>query len=163
MNGTEWIAVTILMGAAFWTDLRKMEIPNGLTLTFAAAGFIYHGAAGGLDGIAEAGLGAAAGMLPLLVMYALRGIGAGDVKWFAAFGAWAGAGAAWQLVVLSILYAGGIAALLLVLRLPGIRRIGTGIARHWRQPAGRYRGALAFPFMLAVAPALVTLGLNIRG
>ncbi|CAM3633397.1 A24 family peptidase [Cohnella lubricantis] len=161
MNETVWAAVALLLGIALWTDVRRMEIPNGLTVTFAAAGLAYHGVAGGIEGLGHAGLGAAAGLLPLLIMYGLRGIGGGDVKWFAAFGAWAGANAAWQLVVLSILYAGGIAVLLLVLKLPGLRRIGAGIGRLWSQPSsGRFRGTMAFPFMLAVAPALVTLGVN---
>lgn len=160
MNEMVWAAVTLLLGIAFWTDIRRMEIPNWLTLSFAAAGVVYHAAASGMEGLGRAGLGAAAGMLPMLTMYALRGIGGGDVKWFAAFGAWAGASAAWQLVVLSILYAGGIAVALLVLRLPLFKRIGAGVVRLWGQPAGRFRGRMAFPFMLAVAPALITLGVN---
>lgn len=150
--------MTVLLGIAFWTDIRRMEIPNGLTLSFLALGFIYHAVANGLDGMGHSGLGAAAGMLPLLVMYALKGIGGGDVKWFAAFGAWAGAEAAWQLVILSILFAGGIAVLLLLLRLPGLRRIEAGMLRWSSRQESQYRGRLAFPFMLAVAPALVMLG-----
>lgn len=158
MNAIVWVAVVPLLGIACWTDVRKMEIPNALTLSFAVAGLIYHAVAGGMEGLGRAGLGGLAGLLPMLLLYALRGLGGGDVKWFAAFGAWAGAGAAWQLVVLSILYAGGIAVLLLLLRMPGLAKAGAAIAKRWTPPESRFRGAMAFPFMLAVVPAVVTMG-----
>jgi prepilin peptidase CpaA len=160
VNATVWIAASLLLGIACWTDLRKMVIPNALTVPFALGGLAYHGIASGFEGLGYAALGAAAGMLPLLAMYALRGIGGGDVKWFAAFGMWSGAGAAWQLVVWSVLFAGGIAVLLLVLRLP----VFAPIAARWaptlqRSSSERLRGRMKFPFMLAVAPAFVVIGI----
>ncbi|GIO14241.1 hypothetical protein J19TS2_37960 [Cohnella xylanilytica] len=169
VNAYVWAAVTALLGIALWTDIRKREIPNVLTAAFAVGGLVYNGAASGLAGLGQAALGAAAGMLPLLVMYMLRGIGGGDVKWFAAFGAWSGAASAWQLVVYSILCAGGIAVMLLLLRLPALRRsrIAGRIARRGAAsssspspPPGRLRGSATFPFMVAVAPAYVLLALQ---
>jgi len=165
VNAYVWGAATALLGIALWTDLRRREIPNVLTAAFAVGGLVYNGAASGLAGLGQAAMGAAAGMLPMLVMYMLRGLGGGDVKWFAAFGAWSGAAAAWQLVVYSVLCAGGIAVGLLLIRLPVLRRsrIAERFARGGAASdsslasSGRLRGSATFPFMIAVAPAYVLL------
>lgn len=119
------IALISLTGSACWTDLRRRLIPNALTVAYASAGFLYQGVAHGWSGLTQALLGGAAAMAPLLIMYVLRGIGGGDVKWFFAFGVWAGAQLALQLVVHSILAAGVIALGLLLFR------------RLKRQEAGR--------------------------
>ncbi|MCC3375526.1 prepilin peptidase [Cohnella sp. REN36] len=157
MNTTVLAATVTLLAAACWTDLRRMVIPNRLTVLFAAAGLLYQGIAYGYVRIGWALVGAAAGMLPLLLLYALRGIGGGDVKWFAAFGTWAGAFVSLQLVVGSVLFAGAIALALMAFRLPGIRAIALHLKWPWGEhPAVARRGA-KFPFMLAVAPAYAAL------
>ncbi|MFC5470341.1 prepilin peptidase [Cohnella suwonensis] len=146
-----------LLAAACWTDVRKLRIPNALTIAFATCGFasqwIFHGA----DGLALSAWGAAAGFLPLYAMNRFGGIGGGDVKWFGAYGTWAGPAATLKLLVLSIWIAGAFACLLLVLRLPVIR----GRASKWKWPWGKHpaeggRG-VHFPFMLAVAPGFFIL------
>lgn len=152
MNG--WISAltAALLIAALWTDVTRMRIPNALTAGFAGAGTVFHAAAGGWQGLAAAVSGAVAGMLPLLLLYRLKGIGAGDVKWFGAFGVWSGPLPVLQLLVYSMLAAGGLSLLLLSLRLPGIRTWGRRVPWPWGvHPALAARGA-AFPFMLAVAP-----------
>jgi Flp pilus assembly protein protease CpaA len=153
-----WVlAAALLLASALWTDLRRMEIPNRLTFTFAAAGAAYQMVGHGLDGLARAAAGAAAGMLPLFVLYAMRGVGGGDVKWFMAFGAWAGAKAAFVLLLLSVLFAGGLSILLLMLRLPVLSEWGRRIPWPWgKHPAARGPGT-RFPFMLAVAPAFAAM------
>lgn len=96
-------------------------------------------------------------MLPLLLFYRLGGMGAGDLKWFGAFGIWAGATAALQLLVGALLIAGILSLLLLSLRLPLFRRLGKRLPWPWGQhPSDPGRGAV-FPFMLAVAPGYVWL------
>ncbi|MBB6674785.1 A24 family peptidase [Cohnella nanjingensis] len=157
MNAIEWAATVVLLGAACWTDLRRMEIPNGLTVSFAAAGLLYQVIAHGYGRIGWTLGGVAAGMLPLLLLYALRGIGGGDVKWFAAFGAWAGAAMALQLVVGSVLCAGAIALLLMAMRLPGVRTAARRLKWPWGEHPSVGRRGARFPFMLAVAPAYVAL------
>jgi Flp pilus assembly protein, protease CpaA len=137
------IALTSLTALACWTDLRKRLIPNALTVSYACGGLLYHGAAFGWKGLAESLIGGVAGMAPLLLMYVLKGIGGGDVKWFAAFGVWSGASFALQLVVHSILAAGVIALIMLL-----IRRIRNRETKE---------AAATFPFMAAVAPALAFL------
>lgn len=157
MNTWELIIVSVLLVSACWTDLRKMRIPNELTIFFACSGWLYHGLAGGIDGLGWSFAGAIAGLVPLYVMNRFGGIGGGDVKWFGAFGAWAGPLLTFQLLVLSILFAGGIAFILLMLRLPGLKKLGMRIKWPWgNHPLTKGQG-VHFPFMLAVAPGFMTL------
>ncbi|THF74815.1 A24 family peptidase [Cohnella fermenti] len=148
------IALLTLTAIACWTDFRRRIIPNALTICYACGGLLYHGAVDGWRGLIESLLGGAAAMAPFLLMYLLKGIGGGDVKWFAAFGIWSGAAFALRLAVHSILAAGLIAVPLL-------------LVRHWRgrgkeeegEGPGQGPGArkATFPFMAAVAPALILL------
>jgi len=79
------------------------------------------------------------------------------VKWFGAFGAWAGPTLTLQLLMFSILFAGGIACVLLMIRLPGLRVLGRRMKWPWgAHPLEGGRG-VQFPFMLAVAPGFITL------
>lgn len=154
-----WVAgmATALTASACWTDLRTMKIPNLLTAGFALAGLFYHLFAEGAHGLVSAAAGGAAGALPLWLLYRCGGMGAGDVKWFGAFGIWAGAAAALQLAVYAILAAGGIGALLLATRLPGLRNWSARLPWPWGRHPGLPGKGAAFPFMLAVAPAFVFL------
>jgi prepilin peptidase CpaA len=163
-------AALLLLAAALATDLRSRTIPNGLTLPFFAAGFLFHAIAGGWNSAGEAAWGAAAGFVPLLLLYGLGGIGAGDVKLFGAVGVWIGAAAVVQLMMASIVYAGMIGLLLM-----GSRRIPSDIVRRSvsiviaaEVPDGdasdesgkdspRKRVRLRMPFMIAVVPAVVTV------
>ena len=99
----------LLWGAVAW-DLRTRRIPNGLTLAGLAAGLAWHGIRGGGPGLLLSGEGVAVATLALLP-YAVRGLGAGDVKLLGAVGALAGpAFALWTL--LGAMVAGGLLALL---------------------------------------------------
>jgi prepilin peptidase CpaA len=118
---------------------------------------LYHLLAHGVNGLGWAVAGAVSGLLPLYVMNRFGGIGGGDVKWFGAFGAWTGPYLTLQLLVLSILIAGGIAFALLLLRLPGLRLLGKRMKWPWgNHPLTAGKG-VRFPFMLAVAPGFMTL------
>ncbi|WP_158602256.1 A24 family peptidase [Cohnella endophytica] len=157
MNGWEITVVGLLLVTACWTDVRNMRIPNELTVVFAGSGLLYQTFAHGILGLGWAITGALAGFVPLYAMNRLGGMGGGDVKWFGAFGMWAGASLTAWLVMLSILYAGGIACVLMLLRLPGIRIWGGKLKWPWgSHPLAGGRG-VQFPFMLAVAPGFVTL------
>ncbi|WP_239614774.1 A24 family peptidase [Cohnella mopanensis] len=154
-----WVlaAVSVLLVTACWTDLRKMKIPNELTALFAVSGFLFHGVADGGNGLRLAVVGALTGFLPLYVMNRFGGIGGGDVKWFGAFGAWAGPMITFQLLILSIVIAGGIACVLLLLRFPGLQSVGRKMKWPWgKHPLAAGKG-VRFPFMLAVAPGFMTL------
>lgn len=83
---------TILLAAACASDVRARRIPNALAASLAVAGLLYSSIAAGsparglLGGLAGMGLGLAL----WLPFYALRWLGAGDVKLFAAAAAWLG-------------------------------------------------------------------------
>ncbi len=163
MSWGEWLIAVILLASACWTDLRLMRIPNALNLTFAAGGFAYQFLAHGVGGLGWACLGALCGVVPLYAMNRLGGIGGGDVKWFGAFGAWAGPALTFELLLVSVLVGGGIACGLLALRVPGLRALGIKLKWPWGEHPVTGGRKVAFPFMLAVAPGfLILLGMGWR-
>jgi prepilin peptidase CpaA len=84
-------AAVFLSGvAACATDLRARRIPNWLTFGSALLAFAVHSALDGWAGAQHAGAGWVVGTLVFLPLFLLRGMGGGDVKLLAAFGAWLG-------------------------------------------------------------------------
>jgi prepilin peptidase CpaA len=86
------IIVALLVVAALgavW-DLRTRRIPNWLTLAGLVAGFALNGVLYGVEGLSRAGLGMVAGFGIYLLLYLLRAMGAGDVKFMAAIGSLVG-------------------------------------------------------------------------
>ena len=111
------IGAAVVTGAiASYTDLKFARIPNKLTLSAAALGFIINFIFKGTSGLLFSAAGLAAGLGLLLIPYLLGGIGGGDVKLLAATGAIGGA----KFVFFTTLFgalAGGVLALV-ILRLP---------------------------------------------
>lgn len=160
-----FIAAAVLLAAAFVTDVRKHTISNRLTLSFFGGAVLFHLISSGWQGGADAATGAAAGFVPLLLLHMAKGIGAGDVKLFGALGAWIGSGAVLQMVLYSILYAGLIGLLLVTVYRSFSSKLSAGMAsllmpgdhskkRQWLAFA---ESGSKFPFMLAVAPAAITV------
>jgi len=89
MSPGESIAVGVV-GIACVFDLHTRRIPNTLTLGAAAAALIAAGAAGGVAGLTSSLSGWLLATALWLPVYALGGMGAGDVKLLAAVGAWLG-------------------------------------------------------------------------
>jgi prepilin peptidase CpaA len=85
-------AVFVSAAVACVTDLRARRIPNWLTFGSAALALGVHGALSGWAGAQHAGAGWIVGTLLFLPLFLLRGMGGGDVKLLAAFGAWLGPG-----------------------------------------------------------------------
>lgn len=84
------LAVVIVGMAACAWDVRTQRIPNVLTLSAAAAAVTFHAATSGLFGAGLSVSGLLVGTLLFFPLFAVRGMGAGDVKLLAAFGAWLG-------------------------------------------------------------------------
>jgi len=117
------IVLMVLLLSAAAIDWRTRRIPNWLVLAGAAFGLVYNFAAGGvMSGLLAALAGLALGLVLLLPLYALRVMGAGDVKLMAAVGAIVGATGIVYAVVCTFI-AGGIAALLFALYHRAVRRM----------------------------------------
>jgi prepilin peptidase CpaA len=128
------IFVGILLTLACLTDLRSRRIPNVLTLSAAAAAVLFHLATGGWSAAAWSVAGLVLGALLFFPMFALRGMGAGDVKLLAAIGAWLGPGQV-AAVALATSIAGGAIAVVVALAHGYLRSALTNlyfVLAHWR-------------------------------
>jgi prepilin peptidase CpaA len=104
------IVLAVALVAAAW-DVATRRIPNALTFGAAAAAFVVQTYLGGWPGAATALAGCAVGVTLFFPVFALGGMGAGDVKLLGAIGAWVGPAAAIWVALYSGI-AGGIAGLL---------------------------------------------------
>jgi len=82
---TVFILVSVTAAAIF--DWRWRRIPNWLVLVTVAVSFTYHFVSGGLAGLGMSAAGLLAGTAVLFPLFAARGLGGGDVKFFGALGA----------------------------------------------------------------------------
>ena len=145
-NTAGWAAVAIFSAFAIWFDLRARRVPNWLVL----AGLALAAALIGLGPVRalasdwrDALLGGAIGFAVYLPLYAMRWMGAGDVKFFAVAGlmcGWHGLLPVW--VVGSVL--AGLHALLILMA----RRVDAASPAAWLlmracPPLARWDGALA--------------------
>jgi prepilin peptidase CpaA len=116
------------------TDVRSRRIPNVLTFGASGAGMVAHVVMGGLPGLGWSAGGWVVGLVLLLPLFLLRGMGGGDVKLMAAFGAWVGP----RLVAWTGLYgaiAGGVLALVVALSAGVLGRTFANVGllvTHWR-------------------------------
>ena len=110
MTSFEIIVVGIALVAVAW-DVATRRIPNLLTFGAALAALVVHAYVGGWAGLGMAAAGWAAGVALLFPIFALGGMGAGDVKLLGALGAWLGPVAAvWVALYTGI--AGGLMGLI---------------------------------------------------
>ena len=86
---TGLVVAMVGMAACVW-DLRTRRIPNVLTLSAAVVAIVFHAASAGWSGVGFSLSGWLIGMLVFFPFFAVRGMGAGDVKLLGAFGAWLG-------------------------------------------------------------------------
>jgi prepilin peptidase CpaA len=77
----------ILVGAAI-IDGRLLKVPNWLTFPFVIGGLAYAYSTGGREALLWSLAGTSVGLITLLPLYAIGGMGAGDVKLMAGVGAW---------------------------------------------------------------------------
>ena len=84
--------VSAILILAAWIDGKELKVPNWITFPMVLSGLIYNTYAFGFAGLGGGMLGMCCGLLCLLPLYAVGGMGAGDVKLMAGIGAWVG----WQ-------------------------------------------------------------------
>lgn len=80
----------VLLAAAVATDLKNHRIPNLLLWPALSLALMLHMMSGGIDGLITAGGGLALGLAMLLPLYAIGGMGAGDVKLLGIVGSFLG-------------------------------------------------------------------------
>lgn len=128
------VAVLLVGVVASVSDLRTRRIPNALTFGAAALGLVFHVVSGGMSGFGLSLAGLATGLAIFFPVFALGGLGAGDVKLLACIGAWLGPiGALWTAMYAAM--AGGAIAFALVLVRGYARQAFSNIwllLCHWR-------------------------------
>lgn len=105
------LAVLAALGLlACWFDIRERRLPNWLVLATLVSGLGLAAWQGGVEvlpwHLAHVGVALAAG----IGLYALRALGAGDAKYYAALAAWFTLGAALKLLM-AVSFAGLVLAL----------------------------------------------------
>lgn len=125
-----------LLGTATLTDIRSRRVPNALLMGGVAAGIALQltqlpgpgplFTAGGAIGIGAALAGIAVGFAALFPLYALRAMGAGDVKLMMMVGAFLGPLQTFGVVVLTFL-AGGVLAIVMALWQRSFRQLATNL------------------------------------
>jgi prepilin peptidase CpaA len=116
MTGTELTCAAACAIAVFacTTDLRSRRIPNALVLVGLISGVGLNSWAFGVGGLMSSLFGAAVGLALFLPVFALGGMGGGDVKLLAALGAMLGSIGILKVAVVAAL-SGGLLALIVAL------------------------------------------------
>ena len=86
-NWPIWLVSFLLIMAAV-IDGLQLRVPNWLTFPMIMSGWVYNLVYFGWDGLGWSLLGTVVGLALLLPLYAIGGMGAGDVKLLAGVGAW---------------------------------------------------------------------------
>lgn len=115
------VAMAILVLIAAGTDIRNRTIPNPLTLLGLGCGLVLNTSLNGWTGLKLSLFGIGVGLLLFLPLFLLRGMGGGDVKLMAAVGSFAGVTDTIVIFVLTAIF-GGVLALLLLLWKGGLGR-----------------------------------------
>lgn len=108
-NWAVWLVSVVLVVAAV-IDGMLLKVPNWLTFPMIITGWVYSFASGGLSGLGWSFAGSVVGLLLLLFVYAIGGMGAGDVKLLAGIGAWMHVEHTWWIFLMTCIV-GGVMAL----------------------------------------------------
>ena len=156
LEGAAGAVFTLLLAAACVTDVRARRIPNGLVLALGLTGLGFSLVESPiLPGLARAGAGMATGLAIWLPFWLLRKLGAGDVKLFAAAGAWLGPESA-ALAALVAAVLGGVLTLGWLLREQGVSRTARGL---WLRTAAARSGVEAPDVLVVPASRRVPYGI----
>jgi len=101
--------VSVILIWAAWIDGKELRVPNWITFPMILSGLIYSTVVGG--SLSAGLIGMVMGLACLLPLYAVGGMGAGDVKLMAGIGAWLG----WQITLESFMVSVVVGAIMSVL------------------------------------------------
>lgn len=156
----------LLLITATYTDIRENKIPNYLTITAVGVGVLFFTIKNGWEGLLFSLSGMAVGFMVMLLLYLFGAISAGDVKIFAGIGALTGTDFVLYSAMYTLIYAGIIGLIILILKKDWLKRIKRlyDIIIHmlfFRQikEIHRYKNgeSIRFPLMYAVFPAVATV------
>ena len=141
------------LAAAMGTDIARRRISNVLIVLMLACGIAFQTMLLGANGFLASLAGAGSGLLILLPLYAVGGMGAGDVKLLAAVGSFLGP---WGVVLAGVfaLCAGGVLAMAVLLW----RGFGAFAEARRLLPSrtARAHGAIVrLPYSLAIAAGAI--------
>jgi prepilin peptidase CpaA len=162
---TIWALAIVVGLVAGWIDWRSHRIPNWLTVSGCFAGIVLNTIFFHWGGLKQSLLGAVLALGILLPVVLLRGLGAGDWKLMGALGAIVGSSEILQLLVATILFAGLIAIVQVILK----RRVRVTLRNMWELIRGYFifglkpnaeisldnKAASTLPFGVAAAVATV--------
>lgn len=135
--------VCVVLIVAAYIDGKELRVPNWITFPMVLSGLVFCTWSGGWAGLGAGLLGMAVGLATLLPLYAVGGMGAGDVKLMAGIGAWLGASVTWNAFVWSVIV-GGIMALGMV-----------AWRRSWKKHSGNF-GIIFMEFLTVKNPRELT-------
>jgi prepilin peptidase CpaA len=145
VNDISYVPIILVLVAAIIaavTDVWKFKVYNLLTLPLLASGLLYHATHGGAAALAGSVVGALAGFGIMIVLYVMGGMGAGDVKFVTALGAWLGLPLTLYVIIAGSIAAGAYAVILMVTAVP-LRETLLNIQILWLRLAclGRHLGS----------------------
>jgi prepilin peptidase CpaA len=127
------VPITLILVAAVIagvTDVWKFKVYNILTFPLVVSGLLYHAFHGGAPALAGSFLGALVGFALMIALYAMGGMGAGDVKFVTAIGAWLGLPLTFYVMIAGCI-AAGIYALVLMVTAPSLKETMLNIQLLW--------------------------------
>jgi prepilin peptidase CpaA len=145
VNAQVWIAILVGL-AAMIDDLARRQIANWIPLSALAAGFGWQIGQSGLSGLLYAGIGTVAGFAVFLVFYLLGGMGGGDVKLMAGFGALLG----FHRLLEAALWTAGVGGLI-ALGFLGVRALRRALGWTTNSTAKHGRSQDSIPYAPAIA------------
>jgi prepilin peptidase CpaA len=146
-------------------DQREKRIPNGLILSGLILGLVCNFYTSGMPGVLFSLQGLAAGIALLFIPFALRGMGAGDVKLLGVVGAFKGYLFAFHTFIAMALWGGLIAVILLINKGKlgkTLRGLWTGMILHLfkmqklQKTIKTNNSGISFPYALAIALGAVS-------
>jgi prepilin peptidase CpaA len=161
MAAASGVVLCALLAAACVSDLRTRRIPNALVVVTAIAGVIFSAVTKSFAiGLTQAGAGLLTGLAIWIPFYALRMLGAGDVKLFAAAATFLGARSAVDAAVYTALYGGALALLYMILN-SGLKSTAIRLGSAVHQPSLLQNPATSnrrrMPYAFAIAAGVLTV------
>jgi prepilin peptidase CpaA len=149
------IALLIVLALAVSKDTQAQRIPNWLTGAGALTGLVLQAMSGGMSAALVSLGGLALGIALLLPFYALRGMGAGDVKLMGAVGSFVGMkavvlAAGTTLIIGAVLGLALVACRILSRSGFGLKRAAAPFSPTSSQSAASIRKE-KFPYAIAIA------------